>query len=105
MDMGTDWFPTDRNRNLLRTAIERLRSPHHLESKKVGYPIPLDLVEQLAARYPISRLRLRRERSVYMIELSSAWETASKYMLGHGECDVYAGDGGNGFRHGRQHYA
>ena len=72
MDMGHGLIPSRKEiERYFRTAIEATSLPVIISNqKKVGYPLPLDLIEQLAARYPnLSGYAYDVNDTFYMIEL------------------------------------
>jgi 4-hydroxy-tetrahydrodipicolinate synthase len=72
MDMGHGLVPNRKEiETYFRTAIEATSLPVIISNqKKVGYPIPLDLIEQLAARYSnLAGYAYDVNDQFYMIEL------------------------------------
>jgi len=72
MDMGHGLVPNRKEmETYFRTAIEATSLPVTISNqKKVGYSVPLDLVEQLAARYPnFTGYAYDVNDEFYMIEL------------------------------------
>ena len=72
MDMGHGLVPNRKEiETYFRTAIEATSLPVIISNqKKVGYSVPLDLVEQLAARYPnLAGYAYDVNDQFYMIEL------------------------------------
>jgi 4-hydroxy-tetrahydrodipicolinate synthase len=102
MDMGHGLVPSRKEiETYFRTAIEATGLPVVISNqKKVGYPIPLDLVEQLAAKYPnLTGYAYDVSDIFYMIELLQRLGGRLDIHCSGTENALFTlGMGGNGFQ-------
>ena len=102
MDMGHGVLPNRKEiENFFRTAIESTSLPLTISNqRKVGYAIPLDFVEQLAARYPnFVGYAYDVNDMFYMIELIKRMgDRLEIYCSGVGNALFTLGMGGNGYQ-------
>jgi 4-hydroxy-tetrahydrodipicolinate synthase len=102
LDMGHGVIPNRKEiEHFFRTAIESTSLPLTISNqRKVGYPVPLDLVEQLAARYPnFVGYAYDVNDMFYMVELLRRFgDRLEIYCSGVGNALFTLGMGGNGFQ-------
>jgi len=102
MDMGHGLVPNRKEmETYFRTAIEATSLPVIISNqKKVGYAVPLDLVEQLAARYPnLAGYAYDVNDEFYMIELiQRLGERLEIHCSGTENALFTLAMGGNGFQ-------
>lgn len=102
MDMGHGVMPSAKEiENYFRTAIEATSLPVTISNqRKVGYSVPLDFVEQLAARYPnFVGYAYDVNDMFYMIELIRRFgDRLEIHCSGVGNALFTLGMGGNGYQ-------
>ncbi len=102
MDMGHGLVPNRKEiEHYFRTTIEATALPVIISNqKKVGYPVPLDLVEQLAARYPnLAGFAYDVNDTFYMMELLQRLGDRLEIHCSGTENALFAlGMGGNGYQ-------
>lgn len=102
LDMGHGLVPSRRElEHYFRAAIEATSLPVIISNqKKVGYPLPLDLIEQLAARYPnLVGYAYDVNDTFYMIELlQRLGERLEIHCSGTENALFTLGMGGNGYQ-------
>jgi len=102
MDMGHGLVPNRKEiENYFRTTIEATALPVIISNqKKVGYPVPLDLVEQLATRYPnLVGYAYDSNDTNYMIELMQRLGERLEIHCSGTENTLFTlGMGGNGYQ-------
>jgi 4-hydroxy-tetrahydrodipicolinate synthase len=102
MDMGHGVLPNRKEiEHFFRTSIEATSLPVTISNqRKVGYAIPLDFVEQLAARYPnFVGYAYDVNDMFYMIELMRRFgDRLEIYCSGVGNALFTLGMGGNGYQ-------
>lgn len=102
MDMGHGLVPNRKEiETYFCTAIEATGLPVIISNqKKVGYPIPLDLIEQLAAKYPnLTGYAYDVNDTFYMIELLQRLGDRLEIHCSGTENALFTlGMGGNGYQ-------
>jgi len=102
LDMGHGVIPNRKEiEYFFRTTIEATSLPVTISNqRKVGYPVPFDLIEQLAARYPnFVGFAYDVNDMFYMIELLKRFgDRLEIYASGVGNALFALGMGGNGYQ-------